>query len=37
VIQRNAIRSNRSGQVGEIHVTPGQTVNHGALLITFND
>lgn len=34
---RNAIRSNRSGRVSVLHVTPGQTVNHHDLLLKFDD
>lgn len=34
---KNAIRSNRNGVVANVHVVPGQTVQHHDLLIEFAD
>lgn len=32
---KNAIRSHRDGVVASVEVTPGQAVNHGDILVTF--
>jgi biotin carboxyl carrier protein len=34
---RNAIRASRPGEVAEIFVSPGQTVNHNDRLMTFSE
>jgi glutaconyl-CoA/methylmalonyl-CoA decarboxylase subunit gamma len=34
---RNAIRSPRVGKIKELHIMPGQPVNHGDYLIEFSD
>lgn len=32
---KNIIRANRAGTIAEVHITPGQQVNHGDVLVTF--
>jgi len=34
---KNVVRAHRDGVIGEVAVTPGQTVSHNAVVITFSE